>query len=325
MNVGEFGLVKEVINRGGSIHPIFIPPSISGGTGIMNPSIFNDGGKLYMNIRHVNYVLYHSEGDRFHHQYGPLQYLHPENDRYLRTTNYIADVSADLNVSNIRKVDTSKLDTPELWEFTGLEDARLFRWEGKMFLCGVRRDTTPNGQGRMELSEILITPDSVEEVSRERIPAPPPNESYCEKNWMPILDEPYRFVKWSNPTEVVRYAQGETKTEFLGEYSPLPNDLRGGSQVLSCLGGHLAITHEVNLFKSIQGYKNGTYKHRFVWWDKDWNLGRLSDSFSFMGGNIEFCCGAAFHEDSLLITFSFQDNAAFILKMPVELLMEILL
>lgn len=323
MNTTEYGLVSEVLDRGGEIHPIFIPPSLSGGTGIMNPSIFNDRGKLVMNIRHVNYVLYHSEGDRFHHQYGPLQYLHPENDRHLRTTNYIADVSDSLEVSNIRKVDTSKLDTEELWEFTGLEDARLFKWNEKMYLCGVRRDTTPHGEGRMELSEISITEDTVKEISRTRIPAPAPNNSYCEKNWMPILDEPYRFIKWSNPTEIVSFGE-ETKTEFLGKQIYLPNDLRGGSQAIPWGGGHLAITHEVSLFKSIQGSKNGTYKHRFVWWDKDWNLGSISDAFSFMGGNIEFCCGAALYKDDLLISFSFQDNAAFILRMPEKLILEVL-
>jgi hypothetical protein len=43
-----------------------------------------------------------------------------------------------------------------------------------------------------------------------------------------------------------------------------------------------------------------------------------------MKADIEFSCGACFVDDNLLISFSFQDNAAFILKMSKNLLNEIL-
>ena len=44
----------------------------------------------------------------------------------------------------------------------------------------IRRDTTPNGQGRMELSEIEINDDSVREINRSRIEVEDV-DSYCEK------------------------------------------------------------------------------------------------------------------------------------------------
>ena len=53
-----------------------------------------------------------------------------------------------------------------MWDFVGLEDARLVKWNETYYLCGVRRDTTTNGQGRMELSEIDIKDDSVKELKR---------------------------------------------------------------------------------------------------------------------------------------------------------------
>ena len=40
-------------------------------------------------------------------------------------------------------------------------------------------------------------------INRNRIEVPDIN-SYCEKNWMPILDEPFQFVKWTNPTEIMK-------------------------------------------------------------------------------------------------------------------------
>ena len=66
----EFGLVKYVVNNGGALVPLVIPAEYTKGTGLMNPSIFNDNGTLLVNIRHINYTLYHSETKKFQHQFG---------------------------------------------------------------------------------------------------------------------------------------------------------------------------------------------------------------------------------------------------------------
>ena len=174
-------LVKQVIKNGGSIVPLIINSSKTNGTGLMNPSIFNDNGKLILNLRHVQYTLYHTRG-KFENRYGPLAYLNPENDITLTTTNYFCSLDNNLSITSFNKVDTSKHDITPIWEFVGLEDARLVRWDGKLYVCGVRRDTKDNGEGRMELSELKISNNKVEEISRFRIPAPINDDtSYCEK------------------------------------------------------------------------------------------------------------------------------------------------
>jgi len=326
--IAQSGLVKSSLDRGGSIHPLIIPSELTNGTGLMNPSIYLDGDQLLVNIRHVNYTLYHSEQKRFQHRYGTLQYLHPENDRKLRTWNYFGVLNPDLALKQITAVDTTRLDVEPIWEFVGLEDARLFRWDNKMFLSGVRRDTTTNGQGRMELSELSVKTNIVREIKRTRIPAPGANASYCEKNWMPILDQPYHYVKWSNPTEVVRFdpATGITETVHLDETKFISGqpDFRGSSQVIPYGDLYLALIHEVDLFKSEHGEKDANYKHRFLVWDRSWNIVKFTDAFTFMNADIEFCCGAAFVGDDLLLSFGFQDNAAFILRMPKTVLREYL-
>jgi len=326
--IKKFGLVKPVLDQGGSIHPLIIPAEHTNGTGLMNPSIYVDNGKLLLNIRHVNYTLYHSENKKFQHRYGPLQYLHPENDRNLRTWNFYCTVNDDLSLGKIIKIDTATLDAPPIWEFVGLEDGRLFRWDNKLFLSGVRRDTTTNGQGRMELSELEVGEDTVKEIARTRMPAPGANATYCEKNWMPIIDQPYHYVKWSNPTEVVRFnpEDGSTTTVHLDQTKFISGqpDFRGSSHVIPYGDHYLALIHEVNLFKSAIGEKDATYKHRFLVWDKNWNIVKFTDAFSFMNADIEFCCGAAFFKDDLLLSFGYQDNCAFILKMPKTALAEYL-
>ncbi len=312
-------LAKQVIANGGSIIPLIIPSSETNGTGLLNPSIFNDDGKLILNLRHVQYTLYHTRG-KFENRYGPLAYLNPENDITLRTTNHFCSLDDNLSIDSFDRIDTSRYDISPVWEFVGLEDARLVRWDNKLYICGVRRDTKTNGEGRMELSEIKILDNKVTEISRFRIPAPFNNDSYCEKNWMPILDMPYYFVKWTNPTEIVKVDPiNKTCNQiFLGKPYSTKRDIRGGSQVITIGDYRVAITHEADLWKNKNNNKEATYRHRIVTWDKDWNVVNISDEFDFMTGYIEFCCGLAIKDDNVLISFGYGDNAAYLLNMPLN-------
>lgn len=315
-------LVQKAVQHGGKLAPLVLSEGLTSGTGLMNPSVFvDDDGSILVNLRHVNYTLYHSENEqKFPSRWGPLSYLHPEQDQALRTTNYICRLDENLSITSYALVDTSKLDTPPVWEFTGEEDCRLVQWDGKYYLIGVRRDTKPNGEGRMELSEIQFADDSIKEVSRIRIPAPGPDNSYCEKNWMPILDKPYHFVKWTAPTEVVRtYPDLPPRCDqvaLVESFQP-PADQRGGSHVLRWGNMYIAITHEVDLTKNYLDQKDGLYRHRLVVWDQEFNLVGLSPKpFSFLDAKVEFVAGAAKYGEDLLISFGFQDNAAFILRTP---------
>jgi len=338
----HYGLVHWALKRGGSIHPVILPKELTGETGIMNPSIFFHKGKLLLNVRHVNYTLYHSEGKKFPHTWGPLQYIHPENDVSLTTHNIMCELDAHLNIvpGSANRIKMN-LDTGEpTWNFIGLEDGRLFAWEDRLFLCGVRRDCYDDkGKGRMEMCEIEFIDGVWQEVSRNPIPAPGDDGTYCEKNWMPIVDMPWHFVKWCNPTEVVKYDINTrtTTTVHLDESQFRPDiffrDLRGGTQVLPIGDGrHMCFTHEVDLSKDIFHRKDGHYNHRIIVWDKDWNLIKWTNDFHFLGTqidpvtgyeyNIEFATGMQFVNGQVLIVFGYQDNGTFILRMPEDLFFE---
>jgi hypothetical protein len=273
-------LVEKAVQHGGKLAPLVIPHGLTSGTGLMNPSIFiDDKGNILVNLRHVNYTLYHAENEqKFPSRFGPLSYLHPE------------------------------------------KDCRVVQWLDDYYLVGVRRDTTTNGVGRMEYSRIEIDWDNwaVKEVRRVRIKAPAPNTSYCEKNWIPVLDKPYHFIKWTMPTELV-YANpisGECEQVFHKPTAPAPKDQRGSSQVIRWGNMYISITHEVDLFKNYLQQKDAIYRHRLVVWDQELNVVGLSKEFSFLDARVEFCVGAAVHNGNLLVSFGFQDNAAFVLQVP---------
>jgi hypothetical protein len=317
---------QKCFNYGGSIYPLIIPSDLNSGLGLMNPSVYIHNDKVLVNLRAVNYTFYHSEKKLFQHPYGPLTYIHPEDDIHLRTWNYYLELDENYNIVRTNKIDTSKFPEKELWEFVGLEDARIFCWDGKLYTSGVRRDLDTIGTGRMELCEIEVHDDEVVEVSRLRIEPPNDPNSYCEKNWMPFLDLPYHYIKWSNPTEIVKVdPENQTsETVFSGEKKNIPRDLRGGSQVISWKDYYVAITHEVDLFQSETARKDAVYRHRICFWDKNFNLIKWTDDFSIMGGHVEFCVGLIQQGTDFLMSFGFQDNAAYLLKFPEKVFEDII-
>lgn len=323
-------LVQKAVAYGGKLAPLVISDGLTSGTGLMNPSVFiDDDGDILVNLRHVNYTLCHSENtQQFPNRWGPLSYLHPEKDQTLRTENYICKLDENLSMINYSHVKMLDLHTP-IWEFIGLEDARLVQWDGDYYLVGVRRDTTTNGQGRMEYSKIDLDKStwSIKETQRVRIPALFDDNSYCEKNWVPVNDKPYHFIKWSSPVEVIKANPNKPESEqvSLRENIKPPVDQRGSSHLVKWGNVYISIAHEVYLFKNYLSQKDAYYRHRLLVWDDQLNLVGFSKKFSFLDARIEFCAGAAVHGDDLLISFGFQDNAAFILRTPKVVVEDLIL
>lgn len=314
-------LVEKAVSSGGKLAPLVISHGLTSGTGLMNPSIFIDAdGDILVNLRHVNYTLYHAENEqKFPSRFGPLSYLHPEKDQRLVTENYICRLNKDLEMTDYAHVEMLTLHDP-IWEFVGLEDARIVQWNHEYYLIGVRRDTTTNGVGRMEYSQIELdkTNWSAKEIHRKRISAPAPDDSYCEKNWMPVNDRPYTFVKWTMPTELVYSSPfGDSTEQLFVRNTPMPpKDQRGGSQIIKWGNMYMCITHEVDLFKNYLKQKDAIYRHRLILWDEQFNFAGMSQPFSFLDARVEFCVGAAKQGEDLLLAFGFQDNAAFVLRVP---------
>ena len=136
---------------------------------------------------------------------------------------------------------------------------------------------------------------------------------------MPILDMTNHYVKWTSPTEIVKWnpEDNTSETVVLQEQTvTFPRDIRGGSQVITVGDYFIALTHEVDLWKNDQDNKDAHYYHRFIVWDKSWNIVASSEEFKFMTANIEFSCGLLFDGSDFIIPFGFQDSTAFILKLP---------
>ena len=314
--------VNLAIESGGSIHPLVIPSKDLKGPALMNPTIYLDGDKLLVNLRNINYTLYHSERKKFEHHWGPLVYIHPENDCRLRTWNIVCEIDENMRIIKYHHIDTSDFPDKQLWEFVGLEDVRIMRWNDKLYTCGVRRDLETTGIGRMELCEIVVGDNYVKQVGQIRVPTTDKDDSYCEKNWMPVLDMPYHFLKWTNGTQIVKYDLETKKTETVVQHDFKDlgcADLRGGSQVIRYDENYrFCLTHETFLTQSPQWRKDGVYRHRFVVFDNNWNIVKVSRRFSFLNADIEFGVGMVEYKGDYLITFGYQDNASYLVRAPKD-------
>jgi len=316
-------LIKTLLLEDGStIQPLYIKSSSTNIGGLCNASLCYHNNTLHIILRSVEYTLHCCEGEeKYQSTYeGPVSYYHKDNDLTLKTVNYYGTLNPDtLILESYNRVNTSNYDTKPLWCFIGLEDARIVNWNNKFYAIGVRRDTTTNGQGRMEFSELEIGIKEVNEVNRIRIESPN-IENYCDKNWMPIKNKPFHFVRWTNPVEVVE-VNLDTKNATI-VYSNtqkfnMPYELRGGTQLVEWYtGGYLSIIHECDFVpKNFNGNKNANYYHRFVIWNNDFSIKYISSSFNFMSAKIEFCIGLEVIEDYIIILFGYQDNSCYALKL----------
>lgn len=313
-------------------HPLLIPSHVTKGTGLCNPSVINYRNEIYVNVRLVNYTLYHSigakhwqdEGGKFPSRWGPITYVHPEDDPRLCTDNYFGRWRG--NETNLNKIDMA-LNKDTIWKFAGLEDGRLVCWDDMFFITGVRRDTTENGQGRMELSQLINLNGVPKEISRLRVEHPTDPNRYCEKNWMPVKDMPYHYIMDANPTRLVKVNKenGNSQIVNISPEIPIPTSMRGGSQVIPYKDGYFCVVHDTNWWRfenRCKENKDAIYSHRLVYWDKDWNIQKVSQQFSFMNEQIGFCCGMDRLDDTFYITFGFEDNSAHMLEVKCDVLDE---
>ena len=151
----------------------------------------------------------------------------------------------------------------------------------------------------------------------------------------------FHFIRWCDPLEVIEVNHWDKSKQNVekgiidvissdaaikrDKQIDLPFGLRGSSQVLPFgdNGDRICVTHETDFYYHQNKKKDAQYYHRFIIWDKDWNIKKVSKQFKFMNAMIEFACGMVIKDDYLIISFGFQDNAAHLLKMPLKLLDEL--
>lgn len=286
-----------------------------------NPSICYDKelDSFYINIRNTNYTLkkrkkdnaniYKPVGEGIWEGKGPFR-----GEPVYKTRNFIG-VCKDPMTDDINWNQVTEEPRKQLCPWIGLEDCRISRWNGKTYLSGCRRDWNTGRIGRIELQELN---KNFHEVRSMRFNGPNNDNSSCEKNHMPIDNDPFTFVVCTYPTIVCKQTLD----------TPYPKAIKGNTRLCSCAcvgtikGSSQVIPYNDKYIAIVHTYfgESGCfdYQHYVAVWDKDFKLIHQSEPFRFEGAPIEFCCGMAIKEEYAYITYSIMDGDASVVRISVD-------
>jgi tetratricopeptide (TPR) repeat protein len=274
------------------------------GWSIFNPSIAVDPmapeGGFALTIRSANYTV-----TRF------LEYDVTDADDIFRTTNYLATLSPDLQLQTVQRIDDAAFrPEPPPFPVSGYEDARLVYHCGSRWCSATVRDHTPRGTCQIALLRLQDAKVAEEHLLSD-------GRSRDEKNWMPVATgEPQlRFVYSLAPTRLLRYddARAMIVPDVVHPGPAIARTFSGGSQVIGVDGGYLCLIHDrVN-------FDDGSriYHHRWVWFDADWRLSRLSPPFAIQESGIEFAAGLAQSGETLIFSYGVRDREAWLATVPL--------
>jgi len=300
---------------------------------LTNPSIAFYNSKLFATVRAPGYILLNSpQGKTFDPPEGPRQFIRKNRHGLFNRLNYLLELDVNLNTVQTWLIDEDHLSSSPIVSNgtpsqTVLEDGRLVVWNEELYLIGSSAQPGSNFR-QMSLSRLIIdqTKPVVKSVDR-RLIMPKDYFESDEKNWAPIIDKPFSFLRNLNPTQIVHTSISNEDEFGITEISPTTEleafKLRGGSQIVRWGNGYLAVSHTTKKIPSWNG-TNRIYKHQFVSWDLDFQNMKMSSDFSFLGGAIEFCAGITFSQGDVLISFGLNDNIPYVLRMPVATIEEIM-
>lgn len=269
------------------------------GWSLFNPSVIAHAGRILACVRSSNYRI---DGDG--------RYVIPEADGdRIRTVNLLVDLDGDdLTPANRREIVPPEYGTNG-YPVEGFEDVRLRATPAGLGVSATVRDAG-GWDGRCRIATADLDPATAT-LSRMRV-LEWEGLSTHEKNWMPIEGRPgwvYAANHGGHTVTVEADAGLPGVYEVLrhGAAPRLAQGFRGGSQLVRCRDGWLAVVHEVAVMQD----GRRAYEHRFVWFDDTLTLARWSPLFAFREPRtIEFAAGLARRGDRLVVSFGVRDAEA---------------
>ena len=271
----------------------------------MNPSICLHRGALWGIVRTVNYRIDEHGRYLIRASDGTANDSNP-----IHTRNFLVKLNDDLHVeTSVELLPPSNMPTPLFKAVIGFEDMRIFSWKNDLWASACLREMTPEGwceqvAVRIGHDDITFQPDQLNQFRRLQH-----EPRVHEKNWMPIVKAATAEPLWMYRCNEITAGH----PHGFGVIHDVPWDiggLGGGSQVIPYMSGWLAVVHEARL---IPGQPRRYYSHRFVWWDSNFVLRRISKQFGLHEKVIEYVMGLAWHPVDpklLVMSYGFKDSEA---------------
>lgn len=279
----------------------------------MNPSITRHGSALVMNMRTVNYRM----DDRGRYLIKDVyddgttgcnataaNPIHTRN--WLLTLQRTVTPGDGVTGYTVARADEIMNPAGFPCEFPlviGFEDMRLFQWNNDLWASATVRQYQKSGEcvqfrARIDQKDGDF-PRLVDAVPMLRQP------QATEKNWAPWPRFGGRLCFMYQQGHVV----DELGADVIKHNNPMyMTDLRGGSQIIPFSVGWLSLVHEARPLPT-EPYKR-FYWHRFVYYDWNGAVKRISAPFVLNDRTIEFVAGMCSEGDKLLISYGYKDEEA---------------
>jgi hypothetical protein len=281
-----------------------------------NPSIMlSNEGEYWMAVRSSNYVLL-TNGSPV------LTTEHKIRNKMFLVR--LKEGTWEFDEDTLKEIDIKPL---RFGVKRNIEDPRLF-WDGKNYCISATFLEVDSPTPRI----CKVTLDSLENAKPIHFEMYPSSTGNMEKNWMPI----HKISHQANSTVDFIHSPSLLFTipdEFkLIEAPKVSKPFRGGTQVLPTESGGIGVIHELYYirqpvmnpvtFAPIQSHR--CYTHRFVSYDKDFKIDKVSPRFVFVSQGIEFASGITEHDGNYVISFGRADRATFMATINKQLVFDML-
>ena len=289
----------------------------------LNPSIVARIDHYLILCRGVNYKQEHANN-----------YISQDSDGKIRTRNFLIKTDLDFKPLWQREIvdrsDRTSCPTRLGGLVIGLEDCHLIsNKQGELRFTCTTLDTNPTGSPQISLCRIPSDTNSEGNYEvTEVTPLQGPNPNRCEKNWLPFYtDSGEVWTIYGYDPIVIKKICLDKDGRATGILEDQINrdsrlDLSrfrgsGGPILLTLKGelGRLVVIHEV-----IPRPQGRSYFHRFLWFDLDFKLTRMSLPWFLDHKGIEFCKSICKQVTgrNLLLGIGIEDCEAWIYQMSLE-------
>lgn len=263
---------------------------------IMNPSLATNNGSIWMIQRSVNYII-REDGS-----------YDMQGDDAIKTINFLIELDPELSLKSIKEIKLPENLPTEYKDVLGFEDSRLFFCNGEAWCTSTVRQLVSDGLCEIVIAKISDFDKEECYISDYKIIRPQFIQRQNEKNWMPIVISNSIFFLYSNDPVRVCDINGNLMSE--DHISISADSFRGGGNLVEFDDGWLAIVHESNL---MHDWKR-RYVHRFVFFNKDLKMKKITESFCFQHIGIEFAPGLTIHPTNgkIIIGYGVHDKNSFL-------------
>uniref|UniRef100_A0A6C0HKZ3 Uncharacterized protein n=1 Tax=viral metagenome TaxID=1070528 RepID=A0A6C0HKZ3_9ZZZZ len=259
--------------------------------------------RYVMNVRLVNYDITHT---------GAYIMRCPQNK--VKTRNARLFLNASYQPTEERLVLKEEYERHES-NIEGLEDVRLFRYQGQMRFTASCKNAAADGRIRMTLGTYHAEQGILQDVQLIE----GPNRSECEKSWI-FVEDTYlekgkgkmNFIHGWNPFEIGAVEGDQLVIHTRYDTPSFFSRCRGSSPIVEYEGKLYCVTHIVR-YSSPR-----VYSHMVLQFNKQMRLERYTIPFCFRNNKIEYCLGFHIKNETCFFVFSENDSSPGTIHVPLS-------